>query len=101
MTRDEKLLQVIALLWEELPEPTRQRITPIIDRLGATWALPTAGDETDWITTVEAALEFGLTPSSIRTNWPRQYGVRPVNDRWLRRDIELVRLKRHLKGHVA
>jgi len=101
MTRDEKLLRVIALLWEELPEPARQRLHPVVDRLGAAWTLPATGDQTEWMTTVEVALEFGLSPASIRTNWPRQYGVRPVNDRWLRRDVELVRLKRHLKGQVA
>ncbi|HOW95697.1 MAG TPA: hypothetical protein PLF91_14560 [Mycolicibacterium fallax] len=51
-----------------------------------------------WITTEQLALEFGITPASIRTNWPRQYGIRPVRDRWLLTDVEKVRLTRRLRN---
>lgn len=51
--------------------------------------------ENTW-TTEQLAAEFGLTPASIRTNWPRQYGIRPQRDRWTAADIDKVRLTRRL-----
>lgn len=101
MDRDEKLLKLVALLWEETPQVTRSQLLPAIHQLGVAWAIPDSEAPPSWMTTLEVALEFKLSPSSIRSNWPRQYGVRPTNDQWLREDVELVRLKRRLKGHVA
>ncbi|OYN80438.1 hypothetical protein [Mycolicibacterium sphagni] len=101
MSWEEKLQRLVALLWEALPEASRSQLLPAIHQLGAAWALPDSEAQPIWMTTVEVALEFKLSPASIRSNWPRQYGIRPTNDRWLREDVELVRLKRRLKGHVA
>jgi len=101
MNREDKLSKLVALLWEATPETVRSQLLPAIHQLGATWAIPDSEAPPNWMTTVEVALEFKLSPASIRSNWPRQYGVRPTNDRWLIEDIELVRLKRRLKGQVA
>jgi hypothetical protein len=101
VTLEDKLLRLIALLWEALPESTQNELRPAITQLQATWALPDSDAEPGWMTTLEVALEFGLSPSSIRSNWPRQYNIRPTADRWLREDVEIVRLKRRLKGQVA
>lgn len=48
----------------------------------------------EWISTDDVAEKFGLTPASVRTNLPRRWGIRPVNDKWDPSDIELVRLHR-------
>lgn len=55
---------------------------------------------TEWITTAQLAAEFGLSPNSIRTNWPRQYGIRPVADRWAAGDVQKVRLTRRLRRNT-
>lgn len=99
MTWEEKLRAVVSLLWDALPESSRLQLRPVVADMGAETALP-AAQET-WVSTIEVALEFGLSPSSIRTNWPRQYGIRPEDDRWRGRDIQVVRVKRQLKGLVA
>ena len=101
MNWEEKLLNLVKLLWEALPDTSQNHLLPAINQLGVKWALPDTDAESNWMTTLEVALEFQLSPSSIRSNWPRQYGIRPTNDRWLREDVELVRLQRRLKGYVA
>lgn len=101
MNWEDKLLHLVKLLWEALPDNTQSHLLPAINQLGVIWAIPDSEAQSNWMTTMEVALEFGLSPASIRSNWPRQYGVRPTDDKWLREDVELVRLKRRLKGQVA
>lgn len=96
MTTAATLRNVIALLWEQLPDHARRQLLPTIEQLGATDAIPAGALAPVWKSTIEVALEFGLSPSTLRTNWPRQYGIRPTGDRWLASDIDKIRLQRHL-----
>ena len=99
--REQKLLHLIGLLWDALPSGKQQELESAAVKLGMGWALPDNDDDYEWLTTAQVAEEFNLSVSSIRTNWPRQYAIRPQNDRWRRTDVDLVRLKRQLKGKVA
>lgn len=92
----EKLLYFVSQLWDAVPVEQRQELEAAAVKLGVGWVLPDSGDDYDWLTTSQVADEFGLSLASVRTNWPRQYGIRPMNDRWRRGDVELVRLKRQL-----
>lgn len=92
------LAKTVALLWDELPPVTRKRLIPVIEQLGTTAALPAGALAPTWKSTIELALEFGLAPSTIRTNWPRLYGIRPTGDKWLAADVERVRVTRRLRG---
>lgn len=52
----------------------------------------------DWLSTDEVAAMFGMTIESVRTNFPRQYDVRPVGGRWLRVDVLRAWMNRRDRG---
>lgn len=87
-TREDRLLQLVFFLWNQLGPEQRQDLTPGIEQSGMGWAIPTweCRDENDWLTVEELATELGMTPSGVR-NWPSRYGLTPVRGRYRWGDI--------------
>jgi hypothetical protein len=41
----------------------------------------------EWLTTEQVAKMFGITTESVRTNFPRQHGIKAVDGRWRKVDV--------------
>lgn len=95
--REQQLLEAVGVLWRKVPDGSQPELEVLFHRNDWSWMLDD-GPDREWVPTEQVAAEFGLTPQTVRTNWPRRYNIRPLNDRWLRSDVELVRLKRDLKN---
>lgn len=52
----------------------------------------------EWVTTEQVAAMFGMTCESVRTNFPRQYKIYPVDGLWLRTDVLEAFLERRPRG---
>lgn len=55
----------------------------------------------EWLTTEQVAAMFDITPQSVRTNFPRRYGIRPQNDKWRRADVLKAYLQRGTQNRNA
>lgn len=93
--REQKLLQLATVLWNELTQASRDELAPLIRQAEMAWAIPTMDHLTDdhWLTTDQLAKELGLTPSGIR-NWQSRYGLTPTNGLYRWGDVQQIRRER-------
>lgn len=75
--RENRLLQLVSVLWGELPESVRRELEPHIEAAGMGWAIHVTREhisDDDWLTPAQIATHLGLQESTIR-NWPSRYGL--------------------------
>lgn len=74
--REQKLLRLIHVLWNEMAPNTQSILIPFIEDEGMAWAIPLEEYLTDdsRFTPQQLASHLGLTESTIR-NWPTRYGL--------------------------
>lgn len=97
--REQKLLQLVTVLWNELAPKTRQELAPLITQAEMGWAIPTLDHLTDdsMLTTEQLAKELGLTPSGIR-NWQSRYGLTPTDGLYRWGDVQQIRKQRNQRN---
>lgn len=96
--REQKLLQLATVLWNELTNDKRTELAPLIRDADMGWAIPTLDHLTDdsMLTTEQLATELGLTPSGVR-NWQSRYGLTPHNGLYRWGDVQQIRRERHAR----
>jgi hypothetical protein len=85
-SREDRLLTLVELLWNQLTPAQQQDLTPHMERLGMGWAIPTweCRNDADRLTLEQLAFELGMTEAGVR-NWQYRYGLKPGKDgmfRW-------------------
>lgn len=97
--REQKLLQLATVLWNELAPNKQQELAPLLRDAEMSWAIPTMDHLTDdhWLTTDQLAKELGLTPSGVR-NWQHRYGLKPVDGLYRWGDVQQIRKERHARN---
>lgn len=98
--REQKLLRLIYVLWNQATPNTQAILIPYIEREGMAWAvsLDEYIEDDDWFTPDLLALHLGLSESTIR-NWPRRYGLKPNSAgqyRW--GDVQAMKVKRNRRN---
>jgi hypothetical protein len=91
-SREDRLQQLVTMLWFCLPEEERDALSPDIRDDGMGWAIPDDDRDRcidDWLTYTEIGNELGLSPSTVR-NWPDRYGLKPRRGRLKWSDVERV-----------
>lgn len=88
-SREQRLLQLIYTLWQQLNDHQHAQLRPGIEQAGMGWALPSLDrhNEDDWLTRDEAAQELGIKPWTIR-KWHDRYGLTPVKGRYRWGDLK-------------
>lgn len=76
--REQKMLQLIHVLWNELAPNTQSILIPYIEDKGMAWAVPLGEymEVDDWFTPELIAKHLGLSESTVR-NWPSRYKIQP------------------------
>jgi hypothetical protein len=94
--REQKLIHLVTLLWNQLTPVQQRDIEPDVHAHGMDWALPLtdyrAEGETrltaeDRLTTDEVARECGVTASTVR-DWKKRHGLQQVSGYFRWGDIE-------------
>jgi hypothetical protein len=98
--REQKLLRLVHVLWNELAPNTQSILIPFIEDEGMAWAVPLEEYITDdsWFTPQQLASHLGLSESAVR-NWPARYGLQANEDglyRW--GDVLRVRQAQNLRA---
>lgn len=98
--REQKLLRLVHVLWNELAPNTQSILIPYIEGEGMAWAIPVGEymDDDDWFTPELLAKHLGLSESTVR-NWPSRYGLKPNSVgqyRW--GDVVEIRGKQNLRN---
>lgn len=98
-SREDRLLTLVELLWNQLTPMQQLELTPHMENLGMGWAIPTweCHDPDDWVSLEQLAFELGMTESGVR-NWRYRYGLTPRDDGLFRRgDVKAVQTHRELQ----
>lgn len=105
--REQNLLKLVYVLWNEIPAERRTELAPILGRSEAHWALHDTScehlDENDWLTPDQIAHECGIRTSTVR-NWPKRYGLTSVKGRYRWGDIQELQRRRnqtHFQSRVS
>lgn len=76
--REQKLMRLVHVLWNELAPNTQSVLIPYIEDEGMAWAVPL--DEymssEDLFTPQELSKHLGVSESTVRS-WPKRYGLKP------------------------
>jgi hypothetical protein len=93
--REDRLLQLVFFLWNQLTHEQQEDLTPDIEAAEMGWAIPSweRRDADDWLTAQELAVELGMTVKGVR-NWQSRYGLTPVRGRFRWGDVEDVKRRK-------
>lgn len=97
--REQKLLRLVTVLWNELAPHSQAELGPVIEKAEMGWAIPASDHLTDdhWLTPEELAKELGLTASGVR-NWQSRYGLKPIDGLYRWGDVQEIRKQRHQRN---